>query len=288
MPGLSKAKGFLKVAKNLAFQPGLTASLVDSVRHVQRGYEFARAWNRDERPAPIAGATTATNPLRAFVEARVEGHGVWKWDHYHDIYHRHLQKFIGQKVHVLEVGVYSGGSLDMWRDYFGAECRIYGVDIEEACRSYEDDRTKIFIGDQEDRDFWSDVRKRIPRIDVLIDDGGHEQEQQMVTLEEMLPHLSPGGVYVCEDVRGEYEGFASFAQGVASSLNRMTKYEKQGMPATPAQANLASIHSYPFVTVIEKNAAPVDHFVAKKHGTLWQPFLDDKCAGAARPDSASG
>ena len=38
--------------------------------------------------------------------------------------------FAGAEVTVLEVGIYSGGSLLMWRDYFGADCTIYGVDIQ--------------------------------------------------------------------------------------------------------------------------------------------------------------
>jgi hypothetical protein len=47
--------------------------------------------------------------------------------------------------------------------------------------------TSIHIGDQGDREFWRAFRERVPPVDVLIDDGGHQPEQQIVTLEEMLP-----------------------------------------------------------------------------------------------------
>ena len=57
-----------------------------------------------------------------------------------------------------------------------------------------DERTKIFIGDQADRSFWAEVRQTAPLIDIVIDDGGHLPEQQLVTLEELLPHVRPGGV----------------------------------------------------------------------------------------------
>lgn len=40
---------------------------------------------------------------------------------------------------VLEVGVYSGESLEMWHSYFGEGSHIYGVDIEPACKAYESD-----------------------------------------------------------------------------------------------------------------------------------------------------
>jgi hypothetical protein len=58
---------------------------------------------------------------------------------------------------------------------------------------------KIFIGDEEDRKFWRRFKAEVPAVDIVIDDGGHQTQQQVVTLEELLPHLRPGGVYICED-----------------------------------------------------------------------------------------
>ncbi len=165
----------------------------------------------------------------------------------------------------------------MWKDYFGPKCRIYGVDLERACKVYEDDRTKILIGDQGDHDFWRRLKDEVPHIDILIDDGGHSPEQQLTTLEAMLPHLSPGGVYLCEDVVGDQNRFTSYVHGLVTSLNAFTlesvseKGEESG-PPTPFQAAIQSIHFYPFVTVIEKNDGPVE-LTARKRGTEWQPFL---------------
>ena len=88
----------------------------------------------------------SSNPLREYFDSHKTGRGIWKWTHYFEIYHRHFSKFIGREVHVVEVGVFSGGSLDMWKAYFGPRCHVYGVDIEPACKTYEDERTKIFIG----------------------------------------------------------------------------------------------------------------------------------------------
>jgi len=121
-----------------------------------------------------------SNPLLAYFEAHEKGHGIWKWEHYFGAYHRHLAKFQGESVNLLEVGIYSGGSLDMWLSYFGEKSRIYGVDIEETCKSYERDNIKVFIGDQEDRFFWRKLKdSSLPKIHVLIDDGGHKPEQQI-------------------------------------------------------------------------------------------------------------
>src|SRR5262245_54320107 len=75
------------------------------------------------------------NPLEEYFDSHTQGACIRKWRHYFEIYHRHFRKFVGQNVHVLEIGIYSGGSLEMWRSYFGPQARIYGVDIEEACRA---------------------------------------------------------------------------------------------------------------------------------------------------------
>lgn len=160
--------------------------------------------------------------------------------------------------------------------YFGPKCRVHGVDIQPECLAYADDRTTIHIGDQADRAFWREFRETVPTVDVLIDDGGHEPEQQTVTLEEMLPHLSPGGVYICEDIHGTNNAFAGFVHALADRLNpaRLEPLTNGiGSPSTPFQAAVHSVHLYPFMVVIEKRHAPEERLVAPKHGTQWQPFL---------------
>lgn len=101
------------------------------------------------------------NPLLRYFDANREGHGIWKWRHYFEVYHRHFSQFVGTDVHVMEIGVYSGGSLPMWREYFGPKAHIYGVDIERACEVYRSSQVEILIGDQGNRQFWSKVRRDV-------------------------------------------------------------------------------------------------------------------------------
>ena len=54
---------------------------------------------------------------------------VYKWSHYLPMYHRHFKKFRGKAINLLEIGLLGGGSLKMWRKYFGNKANIYGVDI---------------------------------------------------------------------------------------------------------------------------------------------------------------
>jgi SAM-dependent methyltransferase len=227
---------------------------------------------------PRAGGTGPPNPCEVYFDAHTEGPGIWKWRHYFEIYHRHFAKFVGREVHVLEVGVYSGGSLGMWKHYFGCGCHVYGVDIQEACKAYEDDSVTILVGDQEDRDFWKEVRGKVPALDIVIDDGGHMPHQQIVTLEELLPHLRPGGVYLCEDVYGAFHPFHDYVSGLTHNLNGWemkpgVTHQHEGIEANPLQREVSSVHLYPFAVVLEKSETPVGEFVAPKHGTQWQPWL---------------
>ncbi|MEO7457114.1 MAG: class I SAM-dependent methyltransferase [Gemmatimonadaceae bacterium] len=253
--------------------PQEAKSILRTLPAIVRASEFARRW---EDRTPTAGATRAAqaNPLRDFFDARTTGAGVWKWRHYFDIYHRHLEKFVGRDVHLLEIGVYSGGSLEMWREYLGAKSVIHGVDIAAECTVYESANVHISIGDQQDPEFWARFREKTPQLDVVIDDGGHTPGQQIVTLEELLPHLRPGGVFLCEDVHGFHHEFAAYVGGLVGHLNRIESVEGAELAATPVpfQRGVYAIHFYPYVVVIERtDAAPVE-FVAPKRGTDWQPF----------------
>lgn len=260
----------------LTRHPMLSARLLSQLSRTIRGFHYAKTWQSGfQEPADDHGGDSGQeNRLRVFCEARKSGPGIWKWTHYFDVYDRHFRRFVDQEVHVLEIGIYSGGSLDMWHDYFGAECSLYGVDIEEACKVYESDSTHVFIGDQADRSFWSQFKNRVPKINVVIDDGGHDTEQQIVTLEEMLPHLSPGGVYICEDIHGPHKGFAAYMQGLVNNLNRTypPAADSSTAPCSEFHRWIEAIHFYPYVTVVEKAASPREVLSHERHGTEWQPF----------------
>ena len=210
---------------------GMTLSPLHSMRelsHVterEQAARFARSWPAPPRSAPEP--PSADNPLRRYFDGVEQGPGIWKWLHYFDLYHQHLQKFVGKQLNIVEVGVYSGGSMPMWRNYFGDGCQVHGVDIQAECRAYENDHIQIHIGDQADRSFWRKFRADVPEVDVLIDDGGHQPYQQIATLEEMLPHLRPGGVFICEDIHGIGDGFTAYCHALIDSLNADAPHVRQ-------------------------------------------------------------
>lgn len=189
---------------------------------------------------------------------------IHKWQHYFDIYDSHLSRFRNTDVHVVEFGVSEGGSLQMWKHYFGPECRIYGVDINPYCKELEEDRIKIFIGDQEDRGFLRTLAKEIPRIDILIDDGGHRMQQQINTFEELFPHVQPHGVYLCEDMHTSYwkgwggggyrkKGtFIEYSKKLVDSINAWHSQTPR-LKVTDFTRSARSLHFYDSVLVIEKD-----------------------------------
>ena len=144
-----------------------------------------------------------TNPLEVYFLSNRK-RIIHKWRHYFEIYHRHFQRYIGKECVILEIGVSMGGSLQMWKNYFGDKAKIIGVDINPLCKEFEEENIRIFIGSQSDLQFLRELIHTIPKIDILIDDGGHTMEQQIVTFEELFDHINPDGVYLCEDMHTSY------------------------------------------------------------------------------------
>jgi hypothetical protein len=201
------------------------------------------------------------NPLRAFFD-RHQGATIDKWLHYLDIYHRHFARFRERPVTVVEIGVFQGGSLAMWRDYFGPQARIVGIDIDERCRDLAPEGTEVRIGSQTDREFLRALKRELGTIDVLIDDGGHEMVQQLVSFDELFPAVSAEGVYLVEDLHTsywpEYGGglrqqgsFIEFAKSLIDHLNAWHSRDP-GLSPGPWTRAIDGLHFYDSVLVVEK------------------------------------
>jgi hypothetical protein len=125
---------------------------------------------------------------------------------YLDIYNKHFEKDRNEVKTFVEIGILNGSSLKMWRDYF-PNATIYGIDIDPRCSSYESDRIKVFIGDQNDDIFLEKIKNEIGEIDILLDDGSHITSHQIKTFNYLYPSIKKGGFFAIEDLRNSYEEF---------------------------------------------------------------------------------
>ena len=187
---------------------------------------------------------------------------IHKWDHYFEIYDRHFKKYKDKDVVLLEVGVSRGGSLQMWSDYFGKGSKFFGIDIDPRCKEFENENTKIFIGSQSDRKFLGYVKDNIPPVDILIDDGGHYMNQQIILFEELFGYVKKNGVYLCEDTHSSYwlvfgggykrrGTFIEYSKNFIDMLNAFHS-EQSKYKINNFTKSVNSIHYYDSVLVIEK------------------------------------
>ena len=91
---------------------------------------------------------------------------VHKWGHYMPIYSKLFEPFrkrsrSGRAIRFLEIGVAKGGSLDMWRQYFGNEAVIFGIDIDPACADFNGKNAEVRIGSQADPAFLLSVAQEM-------------------------------------------------------------------------------------------------------------------------------
>jgi hypothetical protein len=257
------------------------ADFVLSPEYFSRGYRFAQ--RLAPRPNPPMDEQASTSPLESYAIAHRKGPGIYKWQHYFDIYDRHLSRFRGTDVHVVEIGVAAGGSLGMWSDYLGPDAHIVGIDIDPECSRFTAPSVEIVIGDQGSETFWSEFLAEHPRIDVVIDDGSHLAHHQTATLEALMSHISPGGVYVCEDIHGPFHPFHAFVDGLTRRLSTIAPAPAVVEP-NPLQSRVSSVHRYPILTVIELAAGSQTAYECRRYGTEWP----EDWASASRNVTSSG
>ena len=123
---------------------------------------------------------------------------------YFPIYEKLFSKFVNKKITFVEIGVFSGGSLFMWRKYFGKDARIIGIDLNSDAKKFEKDGFEIFIGNQSDENFWKVFFEKVGDVDIILDDGGHTNFQQIVTACCCIPHIKDNGILAVEDVYHSY------------------------------------------------------------------------------------
>jgi hypothetical protein len=127
-------------------------------------------------------------------------------------------------VNLLEIGVYAGASLKMWSDYFDhPETQITGVDIHDAIR-FSTKKIKTLIADQASREQLARVLGD-NKYDIIVDDGGHMMNQQLISWGFLFKYLKPNGFYVLEDIcTAQPELYPAYCRDFADHNNSLAEY----------------------------------------------------------------
>lgn len=152
-----------------------------------------------------------------------------KFVHYFPLYEKWFENYVDRAPRILEIGVRGGGSLQMWKKYFGEGTYVHGVDIDPKCINHADPDNNIHvtIGDGSDRVFWEQEfkAKGIREFDIIIDDGSHDNPDQINTLKWTYELLKDQGIYWCEDTHTSY--YTNREDGGLKSKNSFTSYTKR-------------------------------------------------------------
>jgi hypothetical protein len=196
------------------------------------------------------------------------GRVIHKWAHYLPIYERYFAPYRGTPVRMLEIGVSGGGSLDLWRRFFGPDAVVWGVDIDPACAGAVSPPNQVRIGSQTDPRFLLGVVEEMGAPDIVLDDGSHVASHQRISFETLFPRLSEGGLYVIEDLQTAY--WADYDGGhrrrgtaielVKHMIDDMHAWYHARPTVTPAKDEIGAIHVHDGIVVIEKRrGAPPRH-----------------------------
>ncbi|MEM6438885.1 MAG: class I SAM-dependent methyltransferase [Pseudomonadota bacterium] len=189
-----------------------------------------------------------------------EGPPVSKWLHYLEIYERYFERFAGREIGVLEIGVSNGGSLDLWRRFFGPQAVIFGVDVNPECARFDGVSGQVRIGSQDDAGFLGRVVDEMGRLDVVIDDGSHVMGHVRASFEALFPRMERGGVYLIEDMHTSYwhgwDGGLRRPGTAVETAKRMVDdlhqpYHERA-PFSPLSADVGGIHFHDSIIVFDK------------------------------------
>lgn len=135
--------------------------------------------------------------------------GGHKWLHYFSVYEEEFAHLRNKPCRILEIGVYKGASMKMWKGYFGPQSTIVGVDIDPECMQYAapNGGMHVRIGSQADAIFLKSVVDEFGPFDLVIDDGSHCSSHQIASFNALFDAgLTEHGRYFVEDLECVYWG----------------------------------------------------------------------------------
>lgn len=174
---------------------------------------------------------------------------------YLDIYEQYLDAMRFDAIHMLEIGIKDGASLNLWEEYFdNPKAILSAIDINSECMANVPDtyRWQGFHGKQSSPGVLDGVIARGP-LDVVLDDGSHRGADQKASLERLWPAVAPGGLYIIEDLHCAYQKSLHWNKGVDIVEYVRTEFIDKFLRVPEEQESVASfVHLHKRIIVIGK------------------------------------
>jgi len=220
------------------------------------------------------------------------------------LFTRYLSSIRCRKIRLLEIGLgcgydKEGASVRFWSSFF-PDADIHWIEYDAECVKrfqLKYPQYHFYHGDQSNasrlKEIIDDVNNQLKSkgeyyhddginegmirpFDIIIDDGGHSDKQQIVSLETLFPALKYGGYYFLEDLhcsfdpprnkKDYYRCGKGVRDGIGPAANIITKYvellhEETVEPIIPQGffyhnnlflTNVRSINCQPSLCVFEK------------------------------------
>ena len=199
-----------------------------------------------------------------------------------DVYQVRLEPVRFKVQKVLEVGVFFGASLQMWRDYF-PNAHVLGLDTFTGVDGWKNiwgdgkrstfpnsdkflrewkrgvhSRIQLLVGNQSNEDNMRELvnqLRRSPRFDIIVEDGSHLNHDQQTNLAQLLPLLIPGGLYIMEDLHcsmqsgfDDLRGSYHTTYSTLRRFNRTRAMRSRHLSIDQSKAIEASIKSVEIIT----------------------------------------
>lgn len=131
------------------------------------------------------------------------------WGHnYVEQYDLFFKSLKDAPITLLEIGFYHGSSAYLWDEYFThPNAQLHHIDIDKNCYRYTNKlspKSFLHMVDQSNSDQLTQFASQIGEFDIIIDDGSHIVEHQIISFKALFPFLKPGGVYIIEDLFSSY------------------------------------------------------------------------------------
>jgi hypothetical protein len=175
--------------------------------------------------------------------------GTAKYSNYADLYDL-VFATLPKDPTIMEIGVANGGSLQTWRNLAGNDARIIGIDLDPDIATMQSEGFEILVMDTGVDSTWTVLHQEFAGgLDLLVDDGGHTNRQQLQTLIHGPALVRDGGWVVIEDLHASFMHHfgnpspfspARFLNQLTSDLHRLSKQSS----VKPKRPNLAASVQY--------------------------------------------